>query len=48
MLSYVMSKADKIVLYQIVTLKVISNALMKRINRNYRVIVGFNTGLIVL
>jgi P-type E1-E2 ATPase len=35
-------------LYQIVTLKVISNSLMKRINRNYRTIVGFNTGLILL
>jgi P-type E1-E2 ATPase len=35
-------------LYQIVTLKVISNSLMKRINRNYRTIVGVNTGLILL
>lgn len=35
-------------LYEIVTLKVISNALMKRINKNYRFIVGFNTGLILL
>lgn len=35
-------------LYEIVTLKVLSNALMKRIHKNYRTIVGFNTGLIVL
>ncbi|MBR1929873.1 MAG: heavy metal translocating P-type ATPase [Lachnospiraceae bacterium] len=35
-------------LYQIVTLKAISNALMKRIQKNYRLIVGFNTGLILL
>lgn len=35
-------------LYQIVTLKYISNALMKRIKRNYRKIVGFNSGLIAL
>lgn len=34
-------------LKEIVTLKLISNALMKRIRRNYRVIVGFNLGLIV-
>ena len=34
-------------LYEIVTLKAISNALMKRIHKNYRFIVGFNTGLIV-
>lgn len=34
-------------LQEIVTLKLISNALMKRIRRNYRVIVGFNLGLIV-
>ena len=34
-------------LYQIVTLKQISNALMKRIDRNYKVIVGFNTALIL-
>lgn len=33
-------------LYQIVTLKYISNALMKRIKSNYRKIVGFNSGLI--
>ena len=35
-------------LYQIVTLKYISNALMKRIKSNYRKIVGFNSGLIAL
>lgn len=35
-------------LYQIVTLKYITNALMKRIKSNYRKIVGFNSGLIAL
>ena len=35
-------------LYQLVTLKYISNALMKRIKSNYRKIVGFNSGLIAL
>lgn len=35
-------------LYQIVTLKLLSDSLMRRIRKNYRVIVGFNTGLIVL
>ena len=35
-------------LHQIVTLKYISNALMKRIKSNYRKIVGFNSGLIAL
>jgi len=35
-------------LYQIVTLKCISDGLMKRIHKNYRMIVGFNTGLILL
>ena len=35
-------------LYQIVTLKYISNALMKRIKSNYRKIVGFNSWLIAL
>lgn len=35
-------------LYEIVTLKAISNSLMKRIQKNYRVIVGFNTSLIFL
>lgn len=35
-------------LYQLVTLKQISNGLMKRIQLNYRFIVGFNLGLILL
>jgi heavy metal translocating P-type ATPase len=35
-------------LYQIVTLKEISDGLMKRIQRNYRMIVGINAGLILL
>lgn len=35
-------------LYSIVTLKQISNGLMKRIHGNYGKIVGFNTGLILL
>ena len=35
-------------LYEVVTLKLISNHLMKRIHWNYRTIVGFNTGLIAL
>lgn len=35
-------------LYQIVTLRKISGSLMKRIHRNYRMIVGINTGLILL
>lgn len=35
-------------LYEIITLKALSNALVKRIRKNYRVIVGFNTGLILL
>jgi P-type E1-E2 ATPase len=35
-------------LYEVVTLKMISNFLMKRIRKNYRTIVGFNIGLIVL
>lgn len=42
----VMVGADN--LYQIVTLKQISNALMKRIHTNYRRIVAINAGLIVL
>ncbi len=33
-------------LYQLVTLKMLSDGLMKRIRKNYRTIVGFNTGLI--
>lgn len=35
-------------LFGIMTLKAISDGLMKRIGRNYRFIVGFNAGLIVL
>ena len=35
-------------LWQLVALKHIGNGLMKRIHKNYRNIVGFNTGLIVL
>lgn len=35
-------------LYQLVRLKQISNALMRRIHWNYRTIVGFNTSLILL
>ena len=35
-------------LYEIVNLKAISNGLMKRIHKNYRMIVGINAGLIVL
>ncbi|MDR1549401.1 MAG: heavy metal translocating P-type ATPase [Hungatella sp.] len=35
-------------LYEIVTLKLLSDSLMKRIHKNYRSIVGFNTGLILL
>ncbi|MSS63645.1 heavy metal translocating P-type ATPase [Velocimicrobium porci] len=34
-------------LFEIVTLKLISNGLMKRIGKNYRLIVGFNTVLIL-
>ena len=34
-------------LREIITLKKISNTLMKRIDRNYKVIVGFNTALIL-
>ena len=34
-------------LYQIVTVKMLSDALMKRIKKNYRTIVGFNSGLIL-
>ena len=34
-------------LNELVTLKLISDGLMKRIHKNYRFIVGFNTGLIV-
>ena len=35
-------------LFELVTLRRISEALMARIHRNYRTIVGFNFGLIVL
>ena len=35
-------------LNELVTLQLISDGLMKRIHKNYRFIVGFNTGLIVL
>lgn len=35
-------------LNELVALKLISDGLMKRIHKNYRFIVGFNTGLIVL
>ena len=35
-------------LYEIVALKRLGNALMKRIHKNYRTIVGFNGGLIAL
>lgn len=35
-------------LFEIITLRNVSNALMRRIHRNYRFIVGFNTGLIGL
>lgn len=35
-------------LYQIVRLKQLSQAMMKKINRNYKEIVGINTGLILL
>ena len=35
-------------LHQLVTLRAISQALMKRINGNYRFVIGFNLGLIIL
>lgn len=35
-------------LYQLVTLKLLADSLMKRIRKNYRFIVGFNAGLIGL
>ena len=35
-------------LHQLVTLKRAGNCLMKRIHRNYRFVIGFNTGLIIL
>ena len=34
-------------LYEIVTLKLLSDSLMRRIHTNYRTIVGFNSGLIL-
>lgn len=35
-------------LFQLVTLRAISSGLMDRINRNYRFVIGFNLGLILL
>ena len=35
-------------LHQLVTLKAISNALLKRVQFNYRFVIGFNLGLILL
>ncbi len=35
-------------LYNVVTLKILSNCLMERIDKNYRMIIGFNTMLIAL
>lgn len=35
-------------LHQLVTLKAVSNALLKRVRFNYRFVIGFNLGLIVL
>ncbi len=35
-------------LWQLVTLKALSNALMKRVRTNYRAVIGFNLGLIFL
>ena len=35
-------------LYEIITLKKISDRLVKRIDKNYKTIVSFNTGLIIL
>ncbi len=35
-------------LYEIVTLKLLSNCLIRRINGNYRLVIGFNLGLILL
>ena len=35
-------------LFQLVTLKAISNGLLRRIHKNYRFVIGFNLGLIVL
>ena len=35
-------------MFQLATLKAISNALMKRVHRNYRFVISFNFGLIIL
>ena len=35
-------------LFQLVTLRAISAGLMRRIDRNYRFVIGFNMGLIML
>lgn len=35
-------------LFELVTLKAVANTLLNRINRNYRFVLGFNSGLIVL
>lgn len=35
-------------LYQLVTLRAISSGLMRRIEKNYRLVIGFNLGLILL
>ena len=35
-------------MFQLVTLKAISNALMRRVHRNYRFVISFNFGLIIL
>lgn len=35
-------------MYQLVTLKAISNALMQRVRRNYRFVISFNFGLIIM
>ena len=35
-------------MFQLVTLKAISNALMQRVHRNYRFVISFNFGLIIL
>lgn len=35
-------------MFQLVTLKAISNALMRRVHRNYRFVISFNFGLILL
>ena len=41
-------RLEQMICQEIVTLKEISNALMKRIHGNYRKIVGINSGLIAL